>query len=246
MRRKDGKNMIKVTVWNEYRHEKNSEKVAKIYPNGLHAVIAEFLGANEDIECRLAALDDPDNGLPDEVLNDTDVLIWWGHMAHGEVPDALVDKIQNRILRGMGLIVLHSGHHSKIFKRMMGTSCNLKWRDGAKERLWNVNPGHPIAKGLPEHFELQVEEMYGEFFDIPTPMETIFLGWFNGGEVFRSGVTFERGLGRIFYFQPGHEGNPTFYDENIRKVITNAVRWVAPDEIIPELTCPETKPLENV
>lgn len=146
----------------------------------------------------------------------------------------------------MGLIVLHSGHNSKIFKRLMGTSCSLKWRDGARERLWCANPGHPIAQGLPEHFELDVEEMYGEFFDIPEPLETVFIGWFNGGEVFRSGVTFRRGLGNVFYFQPGHEANPTFHNENIQKVITNAVRWAAPVTKRPEIFCPCVEPLENV
>ena len=154
--------------------------------------------------------------------------------------------ITDVILRGMGLIVLHSGHNSKIFKRLMGTSCSLKWRDGARERLWCANPGHPIAQGLPEHFELDVEEMYGEFFDIPEPLETVFIGWFNGGEVFRSGVTFRRGLGNVFYFQPGHEGNPTFHNENIQKVITNAVRWAAPTTKRPEIFCPCVEPLENV
>ena len=146
----------------------------------------------------------------------------------------------------MGLIVLHSGHFSKIFRRLMGTSCSLKWRDGARERLWCANPGHPIAQGLPEHFELDVEEMYGEFFDIPEPLETVFIGWFNGGEVFRSGVTFRRGLGNVFYFQPGHEANPTFHNENIQKVITNAVRWAAPATKKPEIICPCVEPLENV
>lgn len=238
--------MIRVTVWNEFRHEKASKEVAAIYPNGLHATIAEFLGKNDDIECRLACLDDPEHGLTDDVLANTDVLIWWGHMAHDQVSDAVVDKVQDHVLRGMGLIVLHSGHFSKIFRRLMGTSCSLKWRDGARERLWCANPGHPIAQGLPEHFELDVEEMYGEFFDIPEPLETVFIGWFNGGEVFRSGVTFRRGLGNIFYFQPGHEANPTFHNENIQKIITNAVRWAAPVTKRPEIFCPCVEPLENV
>ena len=208
--------MIRVTVWNEFRHEKSSKEVAAIYPNGLHATIAEFLGKNEDIECRLACLDDPEHGLTDDVLDNTDVLIWWGHMAHDQVSDAVVDKVQDHVLRGMGLIVLHSGHFSKIFRRLMGTSCSLKWRDGARERLWCE------------------------------PLETVFIGWFNGGEVFRSGVTFRRGLGNVFYFQPGHEGNPTFHNENIQKVITNAVRWAAPATKKPEIICPCVEPLENV
>ena len=149
-------------------------------------------------------------------------------MAHDKVPDKLVEKIHNRVLAGMGLIVLHSGHHSKIFKSLMGTTCNLRWRDGDRERIWNINPAHPIAQGIPPHFSLPVEEMYGEQFDIPTPDEIVFLGWFAGGEVFRSGCCWQRGLGKIFYFQPGHESNPTFHNEYVQRIIINAVRWAAP------------------
>lgn len=237
---------IRVVVWNEGRHEKNIESVKKIYPEGMHRVIADFLGTNEDIEVKTATLDDPDCGLPEGTLENTDVLLWWGHMSHEEVPDALAERVQEEVLKGMGLIVLHSGHFSKPFKRLMGTSCTLRWRDHAKERIWCVNPGHPIAKGLPEYFELPVEEMYGEFFDVPQPDETVFIGWFNGGEVFRSGMTFRRGYGKVFYFQPGHEGNPTFYDKNIQKVITNAVRWAAPATRRASIDCPCTQPLEKV
>ena len=167
-------------------------------------------------------------GLSDEVLDSTDVLIWWGHMAHEKVPDKIVEKIHSRVLAGMGLIVLHSGHHSKIFKKLMGTTCNLRWRDGDRERLWCVNPAHPIAQGIPAHFSLPVEEMYGENFDIPAPDELVFIGWFSGGEVFRSGCCWQRGLGKIFYFQPGHESNPTFHNEYVQRIIINAVRWAAP------------------
>jgi trehalose utilization protein len=221
---------IRVTVWNEFRHEKSHEEVKKVYPDGLHAVIAAHLKKQEGITTRLAALDDPEHGLTEAVLKKTDVLIWWGHMAHHEVKDEIVDRVQQRVLDGMGLIVLHSGHFSKIFRRMMGTTCNLWWRDGDKARYWVVAPNHPIAAGLGPYFELAEEEMYGEFFDIPAPDELVLIGWFSGGEVFRAGCCFNRGHGRIFYFQPGHETLPTYHDANVLKVITNAVRWTAATE----------------
>ena len=236
---------MKITVWNENKHEKTDPRVTKLYPGGLHAAIAGFL-ADEDIETRTATLDDPDCGLTDDVLDDTDVLIWWGHMAHNEVPDEVVDRVQRHVLAGMGLIVLHSGHHSKIFKRLLGTTCNLSWRDGARERIWTVKPNHPIAKGVPASFVLDPEEMYGEPFDIPEPLETIFLGWFNGGEVFRSGCTFVRGNGKIFYFQPGHETNASFNNEIVRTIIRNAVRWACPIAKNLPLVCPHVAPSGNV
>lgn len=231
--------MIKVTVWNEYKHEKSEESVRAIYPEGIHAYIKSFLDSEEDMEVRIADLDMPECGLTEEVLKDTDVLLWWGHMAHNEVPDEIVERVSQQILMGMGLIVLHSGHHSKIFKKMMGTSCNLWWRDGDRERVWCVNPSHPIAKGVPRYFEIPKEEMYGEPFDIPTPDEIVFLGWFAGGEVFRSGCTYRRGNGNIFYFQPGHEGNPTYHMEMIQHIIKNAIRWAKSDYRVSELVCPQ-------
>ena len=168
----------------------------------------------------------PSHGLTDEVLENTDVLFWWGHVLHGEVDDAIVAKVCDRVLQGMGLVVLHSGHFSKVFKKLMGTTCNLKWREsGDLERIWTVKPSHPIAAGLPEFFELPSEETYGEHFDIPDPDEVVFASWFSGGELFRSGCCFERGNGKIFYFRPGHETFPTFYDENVRKVLVNAAIW---------------------
>ncbi|KAA1039655.1 trehalose utilization protein ThuA [Macrococcus equipercicus] len=217
---------MKVTVWNEYRHEKESAIVSNIYPEGIHQQIASFI---EGADVATATLDEPEHGLSEEVLNNTDVLIWWGHKAHDEVQDIIVDRVQQRVLEGMGLIVLHSGHFSKIFKRLMGTGCDLKWREADdKERIWTVMPGHPIAEGLPEFFELPKEEMYGEHFDIPAPEELVFISWFEGGEVFRSGATFKRGNGKIFYFRPGHETYPTYYDSNVQRVINNAVQWAKP------------------
>lgn len=219
---------MNITVWNEFRHEKKNETVKGIYPDGIHEVIAGFL-KEEGRTVQTATLDEAEHGLTDEVLNNTDVLLWWGHVAHEEVSDEIVKKVQQRVLDGMGLIVLHSGHFSKIFKTLMGTSCDLKWREATdKERLWVVDPAHPIAEGIGEYFELEREEMYGEHFDIPAPDELIFMSWFTGGEVFRSGVTYKRGNGKIFYFRPGHETHPTYYNENVQKVIQNAVKWAAP------------------
>ncbi len=219
---------IRVTVWNEYRHEKESEQIAGVYPDGIHGAIAEGL-KEAGFDTRTATLDEPEHGLTEDVLANTDVLVWWGHRAHGDVQDAIVERVQKRVLEGMGLIVLHSGHFSKIFKRLMGTSCDLKWRvANEKERLWVVAPGHPITEGIGEYIELAHEEMYGEHFDIPAPETLVFVSWFEGGEVFRSGCCYTRGAGKIFYFRPGHETFPTFYNPEIRTVIANAARWAAP------------------
>lgn len=217
---------IHVTVWNEGRHELQTPEIARLYPNGMHGTIADALSQDAAVEAVTATLDQPDQGLPPAVLDQTDVLVWWGHMAHDAVQDALVDRIQQRVLDGMGLIVLHSGHYSKPFRRLLGTSCAVRWRDvGEKERLWVVQPAHPIVAGLEPCFEIPREEMYGEHFDVPTPDELVLISWFAGGEVFRSGCCFYRGLGRIFYFRPGHESYPTYHDPNVQQVLRNAVRW---------------------
>lgn len=237
--------MIKVTVWNEYRQELKNKDAGRIYPQGIHGCLAELINGEDDMEAATATLDQPEHGLTKEVLDNTDVLIWWGHMHHDLVSDEIVERIKERVLRGMGLIVLHSGHESKLFKSLMGTSCTLKYREGERERVWCVEPNHPIAKGVDPQFLLETEEMYGERFDIPQPDELIFIGWFKGGEVFRSGCTFKRGLGKIFYFQPGHEEYPTYYNENVRKVIKNAVRWACPNFKADSVFCEEVEPLEK-
>ena len=224
--------MIRVTVWGENVHEQKHEAVKKVYPEGMHTVIANGLAEDKEIKARTATLQEPEHGLTAEVLAETDVLTWWGHCAHKEVADEIVDRVQERVLSGMGLVLLHSAHFSKIFKRMMGTGCALHWREcGERERVWNCNPGHAITRGLGEYFELEHEEMYGEPFGIPAPDEQIFIGWFQGGEVFRSGCTWHRGAGKIFYFQPGHETYPIYYDENVKLVLKNAVKWAAPDGV---------------
>jgi trehalose utilization protein len=221
---------IRVTVWNEFRHEQEpSHPARQVYPDGIHEAIAAPLRAEADLRVRTATLDEPEHGLTADALDATDVLIWWGHAAHEAVSAAVVERVRARVLDGMGLIVLHSGHFSLIFKRLMGTSCDLKWREGNDhERIWVVEPGHPIAAGLGETIELEHEEMYGERFDIPAPDTLVFVSWFNGGEVFRSGCCYTRGRGKVFYFRPGHESYPTYFHPDVRRVIGNAVRWAAP------------------
>ncbi len=227
--------MIKVTVWNEYLHENPESKrfnqaALDTHPNGLHETVAEIVRelGDENVLVRTAWQDQPEHGLTQELLDDTDVLIWWAHCGHKNVEDEIVDRVYNRILQGMGFIGLHSAHFSKIFKKLNGTTCALKWRGDTYERIFTVCPTHPIAAGIPEHFELGIEECYGEFFDIAKPDEVIFQGWFDIGEVFRSGFTMTRGFGKIFYFQPGHETNESFKNPYVRRIIQNAVQWCAP------------------
>lgn len=221
--------MLNVTVWNEYLHEVQDARIAQVYPKGIHTAIAEGI-ANPDFSIRTATLNEPEHGLTKDVLEQTDVLIWWGHVGHDKVEDQVVQRVHDRVLDGMGLIVLHSAHASKIFSRLMGTHTErLKWREAdEKERLWVIDHAHPIVQGIGEYIELPREEMYGELFHIPAPDELIFISWFPGGEVFRSGCTFYRGTGKIFYFRPGHETYPTYYNPEVLHVISNAVRWAAP------------------
>ncbi|MBV1708161.1 MAG: ThuA domain-containing protein [Hyphomicrobiales bacterium] len=216
----------RILIWNENVHERTNELVRGLYPQGIHGALREALLARGFADVATVTLQDPEHGLTEARLAATDVLVWWGHKAHGEVSDAAVERVALRVWQGMGLIVLHSGHFSKIFKRLMGTPCALKWREaGEIERLWCLNPGHPIAAGLPPYIEIPQEEMYGEPFSVPEPLETLFISWFAGGEVFRSGMTWLRGAGRIFYFRPGHEAYPTYHNAHVQQVIANAARW---------------------
>ncbi len=220
-------NSLRVIVWGENVQEQTDPAVAAIYPHGMHETIAA--GLREwlpEASIGTATLQEPDHGLAEARLAETEVLVWWGHRAHAKVRDDIVDRIERRVREGMGLIVLHSGHYSKIFIRLLGTPCSLKWRvAGERERLWVCAPGHPIAAGLGPFFELAHEEMYGEPFAVPAPDEQVFISWFEGGEVFRSGCCWRRGAGRIFYFRPGHETYPTYLDANVRRVIANAAGW---------------------
>ena len=219
---------IKALVWGENVHEHTNQDVNALYPDGMHNCIADALNQSTTINASVATLQQDEHGLTVDTLQNTDVLLWWGHAAHGKVNDDIVERVQQRVWEGMGLIALHSAHFSKIFKRLLGTPCSLTWREaGEKERLWVINPSHPIAAGLDPYFELPQSEMYGEPFTVPEPMETVFISWFEGGEVFRSGQTWQRGAGRLFYFGPGHETYPIYHDENIQHVLRNAVQWAA-------------------
>ncbi len=237
---------IRVTVWNEFRHEKSNDEVKAVYPDGMHKVIAECLTPEPDMEVRTATVDAPEHGLTDDVLDSTDVLLWWGHMAHGEVKDEIARKVQKRVWQGMGLIPLHSAHMSKPFRFLMGTGCMLKWREiGERERLWVVEPGHPIVEEVGEYIQLEHTEMYGERFDVPAPDDLVFISWFQGGEVFRSGCCYNRGAGKVFYFRPGHETFPIFKNPEIQRVLKNAVRWARPVKREP-IVQGNYKPLEKI
>ena len=221
--------MIRVTIWNEFRHEKTNEKAKALYPNGIHGFIKEFLDESGEFEVTLASLDDENQGLPDEVLNNTDVLVWWGHKYHHEVNDALVAKIKSRVYTGdMGFVALHSAHRSKPFTSIIGTNGNLGWGREQKEIIWNMMPSHPIAEGIPDHFILESEEMYSEPFYIPCPDALVFGSWFEDGHIFRSGACFIRGAGKVFYFQPGHETRAAFYNPYVQRIIANGIKWACP------------------
>lgn len=236
--------MIKVTIWNEYIEELMYDHVAEVYPDGIHTCIKSFLEKNDDIKVRCATLSMPGQGLTEEILSDTDVLIWWGHQAHEQVTEENAERVKKHILNGMGFIPLHSAHYCKVMHKILGTSMCLRWKHGEKEKLVCIAPSHPIARGITEPVILEKEEMYGEYFDIPKPDDVVFLGWFSNEEVFRSGCTFTRGWGKIFYFQPGHEEYPIYYHPQIQKIITNAVRWAEPvHRRVTEYECEEVKGL---
>lgn len=238
--------MIRVLIYNEYVHECEDEKIRQIYPQGIHQALKAQL-EDDEISVRTVTLDELSDGLSEDVLNETDVLIWWGHIRHGAVPDETAQRVQQAVLKGMGAIFLHSGHHSKPFRLLMGTSCNLTWReDGDSETLWVINPAHPIVQGLGRFIRLEHEEAYGEPFGIPEPDELVFIGTYEGGEVFRSGCCYRRENGRVFYFQPGHESYRSYYHPDVIRVLKNAIRWAKPAYRVPQLVCPHVqKPFEE-
>ena len=239
---------LKVTIWNEYLHELEHESVAAHYPDGIHGALrAAVLERHPDAHVRTATLREPDHGLSDALLDDTDVLFWWGHKAHAEVADAWAAKVHQAVLGGMGLVVLHSGHFSKPFQRVLGANASLLWREAdEKERLWNLQPSHPILEGVPAYFELEQEEMYGERFDVPTPDELLMISWFQGGEVFRSLCTWRRGHGQVVYFRPGHETYPTYHHPMVRRIVANAAAWAARRVALPTNLCTRSQELEPV
>lgn len=241
-------NRINVTVWNEYGDAQKVPAVTAVYPQGLHEAIAGFLNKDPAVKARTATQADPEQGLSEETLNATDVLVYWAHIYHPLIEDRIAQRVIEHVQRGMGVVFLHSAHKSKPFMGLLGTSGSLSWREAnEKTRLWTAAPAHPIAEGVPTTFTLDHEEMYSEPFGIPNPQDTVFISWFQGGNVFRSGVTFTRENGKVFYFQPGHETNPTYHNEVIQRVILNAVKWAKPVRRVGPLSCPNDKePLEKL
>src|SRR3954452_14359982 len=228
--------MVRITVWGENVHERNEPAVRELYPDGMHETIAGALRSRlgDAVSVRTATLDQPEHGLTEEVLSETDVLTWWGHIAHTDVADEVVARVHAAVLGGMGLLALHSAHYSKILKAVLGTSCSLRWRnDGERELVWTVAPSHPIAAGVPHPMVIDAHEMYGEHFDIPVPDELVFVSSFAGGEVFRGGCCFTRGAGRIFYFSPGDQDYPIYHHPDVQRVLANAVEWAAPGPDVP-------------
>jgi trehalose utilization protein len=237
--------VVRITIWNEFLHERENELVASLYPDGMHGAILDGIERYPGLRCRTATLDQERHGLTHDVLSGTDVLVWWGHMAHDEVDPEVVDDVCQQVLSGMGLVVLHSAHYSQVFRRLMGTNCSLRWREaGEKERMWNLAPSHPVMDGIGDYIELDSEEMYGERFDIPDPDDLLMISWFEGGEIFRSCCTWQRGHGRIVYLRPGHETYPTYYDPNIRRIIKNACVWARRRVRIDTRESPSTEPPE--
>jgi trehalose utilization protein len=226
---------LRVTVWNEYRHEQRDPAVAALYPDGIHGEIARALKEQSPggIAVRYATLDDPDHVLSTDVLEATDVLVWWGHAAHEEVSDEIAGRVQEQVLRGMGFVSLHAAALSKPTRRLLGTSCTFRWREeDDRELLWTVAPSHRIARGVPPVTVIPRHEMYGEPFDIPEPDEVVFISAFSGGEVFRSGCCYRRGAGRVFLFSPGHQTDPIYTQPEIRLILSNAVHWAAGDRVL--------------
>ncbi len=224
----DAPRTVRVLIWNEHLHEVENETVRALYPAGIHGALAEAFEEVGGFEVGTATLNEPDHGITPARLQETDVLLWWGHKAHDRVSDAAAEAVQEAVLSGMGLVVLHSGHLSKPFRRLLGTHGSLRWREAdEKERLWNLRPDHPILEGVPDQVTLEQEEMYGERFDVPDPDELLMISWFQGGEVFRSLCTWQRGYGSVVYFRPGHETYPTYHHPDVRRIVVQAGRWAA-------------------
>lgn len=223
----------RVVAWSE--GSANVDPASKVvYPNDINSAIAEGLKPLESQgwEVLRASLGDPDQGLSDERLNSTDVLIWWGHKKHNQVSDELVGKIVKRVKeQGMGFIGTHSAHFSKPLKKLLGTPCS--WReyvlDGTTVEISVKEPNHPICKGV-SNFTIPIER-YGEPFAVPTPESVPLDGLYtrpNGQkEPGRMGLCWTIGKGKVFYFTPGHETFPDYFRPQVRTIFINAVQWAA-------------------
>lgn len=220
---------MKIVVFCEKNPSMLTPEGLAAYPEGMGVYLKNILSEDGNDVTYIEVTDDGEQNYDEDVLKGCDVAVWWGHWYHDRVSDKLVDQLVENVQKGMGLICLHSAHRSKPFLRLLGTTGCLKWREDAeKERVWCVDLTHPINKGVGEFVDVAHEEMYGEPFDIPTPDELVYLGWFQGGEVLRSGCVFKRGRGKLFYFNPGHETYPTYKNPSIVKILKNACEYLKP------------------
>lgn len=227
---------MKVTIFTEFNASMESEEAKVSYPEGMNACLYDFISKEHDVKMIVHSKDDDGSELTEEILKNTDVLIWWGHWYHGLVSDDVINMVADYVNRGMGFIALHSAHESKIFQKLVGTSGALSWREmGENERLWIIERNHPIVAGIEDtHIDIEHEEMYGEPFSIPAPDELVLISWFKGGEVMRSGCVFNRGYGKIFFFRPGHETLPTYKHAQVQRIVLNAIEYVKANRPIVE------------
>lgn len=204
-----------------------------VYPNDINSAVAEHLNEHPEFVAQAVHIDEPDQGVSEDRLEWADALVWWGHARHDDVREETVDRVEEYVTEeGVGFLALHSAHYALTFKRLVGASGDLgevRWEDippGETEELEVVDPDHPIAAGV-EDFTLPEVEMFGEPFDVPEPDDVVLHSTFPEGGEFRSLCTFTFGAARGAYFRPGHEEFRIYHDENVRRVVANAVRWVA-------------------
>ncbi|MDR0426377.1 MAG: ThuA domain-containing protein [Clostridiales bacterium] len=239
---------MKIALFVEMAPGMRAGECREAYPEGMQNCLKAMLEAAGHRVTLVEQDENGDGAAMAAAVGDADVAYWWGHGLHQKVSDAAADAVVRAVWRGMGLVCLHSSHLSKPFLRLIGTDGTLCWREaGENERLWVVDPAHPIAAGLPPTVEIEREEMYGEPFGIPQPDELVFLGWYKGGEVFRSGCVFRRGRGKVFYFQPGHETYPNYKLPDVRRILLNAAEYLrCPAKAAADAECPCVPPKETL
>jgi trehalose utilization protein len=281
-----GRQPIRVVIWDERQPAQKS-----VYPNFLGNHLAEYLrnserGRGARLQVRSVGIDDPEQGLSSDVLDNCDVLVWWGHQRHGEISADTAKGIVRRITSGqLSLIALHSAHWSRPFIEAMNErstrdalksltrrerknvqisyippDMRLMRKDEKLTPWWTKTAGangttqlqiklpscvfpavradakpshvrilaknHPIARGVPETFDISQTEMYDEPFHVPTPDAVIFEERWDAGERFRGGCLWNLGAGKVFYFRPGHETYPVFKEAAPLRLVENAVRWM--------------------
>ncbi|MBI1353570.1 MAG: trehalose utilization protein ThuA [Acidobacteria bacterium] len=228
---------VRVLVWSE-----RSEPV-EVYPAGINGEVASIFAADRGVEVSVANMLDPEQGLSEAALAQTDVLVWFGHRSHADVLPEVVDRVVRRVTAdGMGFLPLHSAHYSLPFVRLMELEAAEQgvrltgrvgsWgavrNKGEPERVQILLPAHPIAKGLTA-FTIEGTEEYANPFVAPPAEEKVLAGAWEGGEQDGSdGLAWTVGKGKVFYFRPGHETRPIFRQPEVRAVLRNAVLWLAP------------------